>query len=363
MKRDIRRYAKIARDGGLLAALRRGIPSAAPVPSSSGAEESADLHVYEWPGYDDPALFAEYLGRYPEARPSFTYVTNTEEAIRHLREGLLVDLVHAEVGYTQDFVDLGAIQPFDVELIPNFVDLDPAMTARGRIDGDQYLVPLEWGFSVPLYDADRVEPERPSYDLLFDRRYAGRICWNDTPWMLVVAGYVHAAAEPWDMTDQELEDAKAFLIDRRRLLHHLSTNRTELDRHIREGDVWIAYAWNSSYVAALRAGVNAVFLTDVEEGAISWTEGFVLAAGCENYHHAHAYVDAWASRTTAEWLMENYGSGHSNLTADRERLDPAITPVPRLGSAAVSDTPRIHIDRYIARRATYIQAWEDVKSA
>lgn len=347
----------------LLAALRRGVPAEATAPPSSHDEESADLHIYEWPGYDDPALFAEYLERFPGAWPSFTYVTNTEDAIRRLREGLRVDLLHIEVGYTQDFVDLGAIQPFNVDLIPNFAHLDPRLTARGRIDGQQYLVPLEWGLSAPLYNADRVEPERPSYDLLFDRRYAGRICWSDTPWMLIVAGYVQGAAAPWDMTDQELEDAKALLIDRKRLVRRLWTDRRELDRYIREGDVWIAYAWNSSYLAALRAGVNAAFLTDVEEGVICWTEGFVLAAGCESYHHAHAYVDAWASRDTAEWLMRHHGSGHSNLTADRALLDPAITPAPRSGSVAALDLPHVHLDRYIPRRATYIQAWEDVKAA
>jgi hypothetical protein len=61
--------------------------------------------------------------------------------------------------------------------------------------------------------------------------------------------------------------------------------------------------------------------------------------------------------------MGHHGSGHSNLTADRGRLDPAIVPVSRSGSAAGSDGPGIHPDRYVPRRATYIQAWEDVKNA
>ena len=31
--------------------------------------------------------------------------------------------------------------------------------------------------------------------------------------------------------------------------------------------------------------------------------------------HAHAYVDAWSSRQTGNWLMNNYAYGHSNRLA------------------------------------------------
>ena len=60
----------------------------------------------------------------------------------------------------KDWVDLGAVQPWDTSLIPNAPSLNPKLMESGVIDGEQYFVPLDWGFIAPLVNADHVELER-----------------------------------------------------------------------------------------------------------------------------------------------------------------------------------------------------------
>ncbi len=287
---------------------------------------------------------------------------DTEETISALRRGDEADLARPEIGYTELMHDLGLIRPFDGLLLPNLADVPAPIVARGAIDGAQFNVPVDWGYVVPLYRTDRVEPRRDSYDLLFDERYSGRIAWFDTSWMLVIAGYVLGAGEPWDMDDDEIADAAALLTDRIRLIHGFWSAPEELDRNIASGDVVVAYAWNISFLAARRAGLAVDFVTRPAEGAIVWTEGFVLGARTRNFFAAHRFVDGWLSRATARRLTSLTAMGHTTFEVDPDGVDPTLRSVLRLDDPEALLGPGVHLDRNIPRRRVYEEAWERVKA-
>ena len=58
-------------------------------------------------------------------------------------------------------------------------------------------------------------------------------------------------------------------------------------------------------------GMNYLYMKP-KEGRISWVCGLGLFADTENYHHAHEYVDSWASKEAAEFLLAYYYYGHTN---------------------------------------------------
>ena len=110
---------------GVLAACRKDVQSTGTGPSSAAASipgieaEDGVLHVHEWAGYDAKWLFADYTkAGYPD--PKFSFLMNTEGALAKTAAGFEWDMTHPESGYVQDYLDLGAIQPWDTSLIPNF---------------------------------------------------------------------------------------------------------------------------------------------------------------------------------------------------------------------------------------------------
>jgi spermidine/putrescine-binding protein len=337
---------------------RRG-PATWPPPPARIEEEPGDLRVLDWPGYEDPELFAGYRAR--GGSPMIEESRDTEEAIRRLRRDRSIDLAHPEVGYVEPLVDLGLVRPFDPGLLENLGRVPPPLLERGRVEQALFHVPTDFGFVAPLVRTDRLEDATASYELLFDRRYRGRIAWFDTPWMLVIAGYVLGAEEPWDMTDRELAEATSFLADRIGLIAGFWSRHADLNEQMAADEVWVAYAWNVSFLDLRRAGVPVRFVTDPREGPIVWTEGFVLAADTRNYHHAHRFVDAWLAPATALALTGSTGMGHVSLEVDRERLAPEEIAVLRLDDAGVFADPAVHLDRAIPRRALYLEAWEAVR--
>jgi len=325
-------------------------------------QEPGPLRVFEWAGYEIKPLWRPYAKSFPDDKPKFSFLTSDDQALSKVRAGFRADLVHPCVGYVQDWVRLDAIQPFDPALLSNYEDLNPSMLKAGQVDGKQYFIPADWGFSAPLYRSDKVEPQEESWSLLYDERYSGKISWWDSMENLTIVGYVRGFENPWDMTDDELEEAKSFLISKKKVVRTLWTTSTDLYNDFGSGNVWIAYAWPDNYVDAKSKGLDVVY-PEPTEGRLSWVCGFVLAKDTENYHHAHEFVDAWSSARTGRWLLDNYYYGHANTKVDLKGIDPSLVDSFHLGDPSALEEPKAHIDRYVPRRQIYNRVWEEVKAA
>lgn len=363
-RRDFLRYAAVAGGAGMLAACRRVTePSGPEAPVRPQIEEEVgDLLVFEWAGYELPALWKPYQTEFPGTKPDFQFLTSDDQALSKVRAGFQMDLVHPCVGYVKDWADLGAVQPFDTSLLSNFPDLNPAHVKAGQIDGQQYFIPLDWGFSSLLYRADKVTPVEESWDLMYDERYAGKISWWDNNYNLVIDGYIQGFPNPFDMTDEELASVKARLIERKKVVRNFWTSSPDMLSDFAAGNIWVAYAWPDAWVYMKAEGLNVNYM-DPKEGRISWVCGFALSSQTENYYHAHEFVDAWASPRTAVWIINNYAYGHANTAVDLTKVKPELVEAFRLDDPSVLDEPRTHIDRYIVRRQLYDQIWTEVKAA
>ena len=131
---------------------------------------------------------------------------------------------------------------------------------------------------------------------------------------------------------------------------------------VKQGNVWAAYAWPDAYVA-LKDTVDVQYIRP-KEGTLAWVEGLVLRSDTENYHHAHAFADAWASATVGEKLIGTWGYGHSNLNVDLSKIDPDVVKVFGLEDPEGSlSEPQSYLDRYQPQRNAYNTAWQEVKAS
>ncbi len=94
---------------------------------------------------------------------------------------------------------------------------------------------------------------------------------------------------------------------------------------VQTGNVWSTYAWPDAYVA-LKDKVDVTYIRP-STGTLAWVEGLVLRANTPNYHHAHAFADAWADAKVGERLISTWGYGHSNLEIDLAKIDPDVVKV------------------------------------
>lgn len=370
-RRGFLRLAGVAMGGAVLAACKSVSSTTGTGPSASGSSrpgietEDGNLQVFDWDGYGngsygDEALWKQYAQQFPDATPKFILFKDDDSSYAKVAAGATYDVAHP-CGYRwPDWVDLSVLQPWDTSLISNFPSLNPALSAAGQFDGQQYFIPTDWGFAAPMYNADEVTPTEDSWGLLWDDRYGGRISWWDSLNMLVVAAYYNGVANPWDMSDEELDAQKQFLVSKVHLVRDFwPVDPTE---DVANGDVWITYAWPSHWVNAKNAGVNVEYMQP-KEGRTSWYCGFCLFADTDNYFHAHDYVNAWASAQSGVWLLNNYAYGHTNTKVDLSKVDPTLVTAFSLDDPTVLDEPKTHVERPIPRRDVYNEMWGEVKAS
>jgi spermidine/putrescine-binding protein len=329
-------------------------------------DESGKLQVFEWSGYEHPTYggLKSYVDKY--GVPKYTFLTSDDQALGKVRAGFKPDIVHPCFSYVKDWVDLGYVQPWDTSLLTNWSDVNPAFQQNGQIDGKQYFIPADWGFSSPMYRSDKVEPGgEASWSLYYDERYKGKISWWDSPIEnFLIYGYTQGFdAYNWDLwTDRQLEEAKKFLIEKKKLVRNLWSSETEMVADFKGGNVWIAYAWGNAYSQVKDAGIPAVYPFP-KEGRLSWNCGLVLSAETENYYHAHAYADAWLSKESAAWIIPNYAYGHVNTAVDLKGIDPALVEAFALDDPSAIQEPKAHIERYVPDRRRFARVWDEIKAA
>jgi spermidine/putrescine-binding protein len=325
--------------------------------------ESGRLQVLDWAGYGNDggqSMFAQYVKQHPGNKPRFTYMTNESDALAKIRAGLKPDLFRPYVGWVKYFATSGLVQPWDPRLLSNLKHLNPFMVRAGRYGGKQYGIPDDWGFDAILYRSDKVRPKAPSWGLLFDDRYKGKIAWFDDLEMLVMAGLYLKLRDPWNQSDSELRRSQQLLMSKKKLVRLIWSSETNLWEAFGSGDLWIAYAWPNDWVQMKKKGLKVVYMRPREK-PIAWVGMFMLLKGSSRPKLAHAYVDAWSSARSAKWLEDNYGYGHANTLARPSSSD--LLNALRLTNPRAVTEPNAHLDRDIPRRAVYARMWEEVKAS
>lgn len=368
-RREFLRAMAVMGGTGVLAACRKETTTS---PGGGGTtttqrppieDEPGVLSIHEWAGYESKWIWKDYAeAGYPE--PKFSFLTNTEGVIAKTQGGFKWDITHPETGYIQDYLNMGALQPWDTSLIPNFADMSPVLEQHGNVDGQQYEIVTDWGYSGVLIRSDFVDPEINSYQYLFDDAYAGHIGWFDTPWVIQMAALTLGLAgdQTFFMTDDELEEAKNYCIAAAKNVYTIWVDFTQMWDDVRQGNLWTTYSWPDAFVV-LKEDVD-VFYSRPKEGVLSWAEGLVLRSETENYYHAHEFADAWASPDVGQKLVSAWGYGHANTKIDLSKIDPEVVEVFGLEDPETNlSEPLSFFDRYQPERDKYNRAWDEVKAS
>jgi spermidine/putrescine transport system substrate-binding protein len=374
-RRDLLRYAGAAAGAGVLAACKKATTTGSGPTGSSRPPISAEpgsLVVDDWSGYgngdyypgkEKTYLWAAYQKQTNDT-PKYILYANDDDGYAKVANGTVTfDVIHPCAYRFKDYVALDAMQPWDTSLIPNYKSLNPMLEVAGQIDGKQYFIVEDWGFIAPLYRSDKVTPQENSWSLLWDERYAKRIWWIDTLEMLVIAGYYHGVADPWTMTDDELQQMTDFLISKKGLVQNYWSQSYDLWLAFKRGDAWIGYAWPDTVGYATAAGIPVVYMQP-KEGRIWWSCGFGLSANTKNYYHAHDYVNSWSSAKAGSFLENVYYYGHANSTIDLSQVPKAMVKALSLDDLSTALSPtNAHIESWISRRTVYASYWAQVKAA
>lgn len=323
---------------------------------------TGSLAVLEWDGYQDPLYWADFQESYPDVAVDFTFGISDADIYAKMKAGDQSDIFHAYTGWLQFYVDEGLVAEIDTSTLANWDKVPENFKAVGMLNGKQYFVPFDWGFTSILYRTDHVDSV-DSWSALFDPALEDRISmWDDGPGAVTVSSYIHG----WDetaITAEQLEEAKTEWIEQAPLNRlYWAAEYADLVPAFQSNEIWLAYSWQGAYATLLAEGMPVAY-ADPSEGRNSWVGVYGINADSANYDLALRYLDEQLGSTTGNNLVNNFYYGHANGEVMAGITDETLIEAFSIDDPTILERTNFTPNLTAQQRDDWTQMWAEVKAS
>jgi putative spermidine/putrescine transport system substrate-binding protein len=310
-------------------------PSPSPVPSlptSVGAGEGA-LTVLAWPGYaeygsTDPKVnwvkpfedktgcktTVQVFGTSDEAFGLFT--TNPEK----------FDVISASGDASLRLVRAGYVQPVNVDLVPNYKDIFPALKdkAYNTVDGVHYGIPHGRGSNLLMWRTDLVNPAPTSWAQMFDPSsgynkvsvYNAPIYIADAVVVLMKSKPQLGIKNPYALDDTQFQAAVDLLNQQKPMITDYWVDYVKQQDAFRAGDATVGTTWQviANLLQAEKPPVK-VKVIKPPEGSTGWSDTWMINSKTKHLNCAYKWLDYIVSPKVNAQVASYFGEAPGNSKA------------------------------------------------
>lgn len=329
--------------GQLLAGLGVVVTATAYGRGTAAADEEQPT-FFTWATMDVPDFFPTYVAKHG-VPPKFAVFGDQDEAILKVRGGFKPDVVYPQSYTIRRWHEAGLVEPVDTSKLSNWNDIFPSLRGLDgvRIDGETMWVPTDWGLSSVLVRTDLAPDyaDADTWDILWDRKYSGRLAALDSMADAVGAAALHVGVNAYNMSDADVAKVRAALVEQRPLLRFYSNDPTTLQQALTSGEIVAANTWNDSYISMKGQGLPVRYMRP-KQGIMAWVGGLSIVKGTPHKELAHEVIDAYLDKKARAFGMSQYGYGSATAggfaevdDATLQRLDLPRDPKDLLAKSVV----------------------------
>lgn len=240
-----------------------------------------DLNILTWEGYADPS-FIDQFEKESGCTVNATYVgSNDDFAPKLAAGGGVYDLISPSIDTTGLMIDAGFVEPIDVSKIDGWGGIyekfrnEPGITRDGQVYG----IPYAWGAIAFMYRDAAFDTPPTSIAELFSKKHAGKIALWDDKSAIYVAARLNGDTDIYNLTDDQIDAAKATLVAQKPLVRKYWATAGELVDLFAGGEVDISNTW-AGYQSALLAekGIKVTEFIPTEN-AEGWMDSWMVVKG------------------------------------------------------------------------------------
>lgn len=336
----IRKLAGLAVGAAIIAAACGGGGSPKPsfnLPTSIGEGEGA-VSVLAWPGYVEDGSTSpdvDWVTNFEAdtgCEVTFQIFGTSDEAFSlYTTNPEQFDVISASGDASLRLVRAGYVQPVNVDIIPSYADIFPALKDKpyNTVDGVRYGVPHGRGSNLLMWRTDEVDPAPTKWAQMFDPDSGYKVSVYDAPIYIADAAVVLMTTNPdlgitnpYALDDTQFKAAIDLLKAQRPAVTQDWVDYLDQMDYFRAGDANVGTTWQI-ITNLLQAEDPAVPVEVVkpEEGATGWSDTWMINSKTKRINCAYKFIDHITSAETnaaiAEWFGEAPGNSKScALTAD-----------------------------------------------
>ena len=335
-------------------------PSAAPTVSAEptpAPTPEAELSVFNWADYMGVDVVPSFEAKY-NVKVTYDFFDNYDTMYTKIgQNGGGYDLTFPTSVDIPALLQRGLIQPLDLSLIPNIVNLATEWANPGYDPGNAHSIPYMWWTTGVAYDTARIKDKLTSWAALWDPKYSKHIAMLDDSREAFAAALFRLGKDANTTNDADLDAALDLLKQQKPLLRTYTTDDIGV---LSSGDAWIAHAWGSD-VYQVQSERDTVVFYIPEEGGVRGSDTAVLLANAKHPIAAQLFMnhllDAHVSASNTNYI----GYMGPNAAA-REFIDPAILSDPTVNPDQAVISKLAELLDLGADLEKYSKRWNELKA-
>lgn len=326
------------------------------------------LSILCWEGYADEKFTKPFEQKYGVTVKG-VYFGSSDELIAKLTTGgsEVYDIVTPSPDMAQALVERELVQPIDLSKISEYNNLAAKLRAMQDVvkDSSVYGVPFTWGPDYLVYNADVIKEEPTSWNILFDKKYKGKVAlWDDIS-SLYLAGILLGYDKDdkgaiYNMTEEQLAEVKKKLMELKPQVRKFWATAGELDNLFKNNEVVAAIGWPLTPATLKKENMNVRGLIP-SEGATGWIDRLMITKSSPNKDLATAWIDYITRPENIAKVAEvtYYSVAHPGA---KDFLSPEVQEVTQMNNTDYY-FEKLNFWQYVSNRKRYNEIWNEVKGS
>ena len=240
-----------------------------------------------------------------------------------------VDIVTVAGHRFLQFIDSELLAPMDTDRLSNWGNINPTFSESdwATINGNKWGAPILSGMEVLSYNTEFVsDEEAQTWDTLFSEKYSGQTAYIIQDMMSIVMlmkgydGNMVAYMDDPAKAAEIVEEAKAFLIEKKPLVRKYYDGGAEVQQMFVNQDIVLGHSWNGPAAALINDGFPLA-MSIPKEGSYGFVYTLNVANNAPNADNAYTLLNALlaspeigASMTKASGFISTYKGASEHLT-------------------------------------------------
>jgi spermidine/putrescine transport system substrate-binding protein len=249
-------------------------------------------------------------------------------------------------------IELGWLIPLDHTRTPNFNQYaGPLVTNPSWDPGNRYTMAWQSGWTSIAYNNNVVKNPGNSVDILFDKKYAGRVGMLSDPYEIGCVGLLAIGVEPEKSTESEWSKAAKKLQQQKNDGIVAAYYDQSYIEHLKNGDTVVSQCYSGDiFQANLNSKYKNLELMVPKEGLMLWTDNMIIPLYAANPLDALTTMDYFYSPLTQS-VVEYYDNYICPVPdAKQQLLHPtgwnkaalaSLKPEISLPTSVIADSPDI----------------------
>ncbi|MDO4733720.1 MAG: spermidine/putrescine ABC transporter substrate-binding protein [Lachnospiraceae bacterium] len=305
-------------------------------PQAVQAADTVTINVYNWGQYISdgsdgyPNVIRDFEEAYPNIKVNYMTFDSNESMYTKLEAGgTSFDVIIPSDYMIDSLIKQDLLEPLDFSNIPNYKYIDKAFKNLDYDPENRYSVPYTWGCVGIIYNSKYVkEEDAGSWDLLWNKDYAGKILMFDNPRDAFAIGESLLGYSLNTEDPEELAAVAEKLKEQKNLVQ--SYVMDQIFDKLERGEAWIGPYYSGDYLLMVEENEDLRFYYP-EEGYNLFVDAMCIPKGAQHKKEAEIFINYLCEPEVCgpnlEWLSYAPPESAAKDYMDPEfAYDPIIDP-------------------------------------